>query len=172
MERKERLAVTKAQERRVVCGDAARAAFLADLAARPHIEACGLLLGVSTDGGWLVEEIVPLRNTHDSASYFEFDPEELLQQDLQFGERIIGAYHSHPGGPTRPSRTDIDNMHAQADSPWIWLIVSPRGATPIGTSPDGAWSSAGVAAFRVEDSTLTEFPVEVASDADARRLPD
>lgn len=150
--------------RRVVCARRACAALLADLAARPRIEACGLLIGTQTDGEWAVEQALPLRNVHNASSYFEFDPEELLRHDLEWGERIIGAYHSHPGGPARPSQTDIGNMRANDAAPWVWLILSPRGATPLGAPPGGSWRSAGVAAFRVEGGRLVEFPVRVEMD--------
>lgn len=154
----------QSEGRRVVCGQRAHASLLADLAARPRIEACGLLVGTREDGAWVVEDALPLRNTHNAASYFEFDPEELLRHDLEWGERIIGAYHSHPGGPARPSQTDIDNMRANDASPWVWLILSPRGATALGAPPGGSWRSAGVAAFRMEDGTLIEFPVLLAGE--------
>jgi proteasome lid subunit RPN8/RPN11 len=150
------------ETRRVVCGARVCRALLADLNARPRIEACGLLVGAYADGTWLIEDALPLRNTEDSATYFEFDPEELLQCDLEWGERIIGAYHSHPGGPARPSPVDIGNMRANTASPWVWLILSPHGAALLGALPDGEWQSASVAAFRVEDEIgLVEFPIEV-----------
>jgi proteasome lid subunit RPN8/RPN11 len=151
--------------RRVVCGSRARATLLADVAARPRIEACGLLVGRREAGAWIVEEAVPLRNMHDAPDYFEFDPEELLRCYLEWDERLIGAYHSHPGGPARPSNTDLGNMRNHADSPWVWLILSPRSVTTLGIPPGGAWHSAGVAAFRVErNGRLVEYPVEFDDD--------
>jgi proteasome lid subunit RPN8/RPN11 len=127
-----------------------------------------LLIGTSAGGAWLIEDALPLRNAADSATYFEFDPEELLRHDLAWGKRIVGAYHSHPGGPARPSQTDIGNMRANVDSPWIWLILSPRGATPLGVPPGGEWRSAGVAAFRMEtDGALRELPVAVNESQDS-----
>lgn len=146
--------------RQVFCRAPARDDLLADLAARPRIEACGLLLGTCEAGGWWIDATVPLRNTADSATFFEFDPAELLDNDLRYGERIIGVYHSHPGGPARPSATDLGQMRAQTDAPWVWLILSPHGGAPLGTPPSG-WRSAGVGAFRIEDGALVTFPVLV-----------
>ena len=148
--------------RRVTCGPHAVAVLLADLDGRPYIEACGLLVGTLDESGWQIEDAIPLRNTHNAANYFEFDPEELLRADLEYGERIVGAYHSHPGGPSRPSRTDVGNMQNNAGSPWVWLIVSPRGAAVLGASPGGAWPSACAGAFRVEGGAVVEFPVVLA----------
>jgi proteasome lid subunit RPN8/RPN11 len=157
--------VAQDSTRRVLCRAQARGDLLADLAARPRIEACGLLLGTRDAGGWRIDATVPLRNLADSATYFEFDPAELLDHDLRHGAAIVGVYHSHPGGPARPSATDLGTMRAQADAPWVWLILSPHGGVPLGAPPGGGWRSAGVAAFRVEDGALVVFPVLVTDDA-------
>jgi proteasome lid subunit RPN8/RPN11 len=150
--------------RRVICDPAARAVMVADVAARPRIEACGLLIGSASDAGWRIEDAVALRNTHNAPSYFEFDPSELLEQDLRWGTQIVGAYHSHPGGPARPSRIDFDNMKNNGDSPWVWLILSPAGATPLGPVQAGAWHAVTAAAFRVERETVVQFAVDAAAD--------
>jgi proteasome lid subunit RPN8/RPN11 len=157
---------------RVVCEPRARDALLRDLADRPRIEACGLVLGRSAGGSWIAEDMVPLRNVANRSDYFEFDAEELVQHDLEHGDRIIGAYHSHPGGPSRPSTIDVGNMRALADSPWIWLIASPRGTAPLGVPPGGSWRAAGIAAFRVASGQLMEYPVEVAQETAPDMPPD
>ncbi len=120
---------------KVILSAKARQAIRADMFQRPHIEACGLLIGEMTEAGdWMVEEALPLRNTRNSAVRFEFASEELLHYDLTYGERIVGAYHSHPGGPPYPSGIDKGNMENLQESPWVWLIASfygrpYRGAT-------------------------------------------
>jgi proteasome lid subunit RPN8/RPN11 len=151
--------------RRVLCRAQARDDLLADLAARPRIEACGLLLGTLDASGWRIDATVPLRNTADSATFFEFDPAELLDHDLRHGAAIVGVYHSHPGGPARPSATDLGTMRAQADAPWVWLILSPHSGAALGAPPGGGWRSAGAGAFRIEDGALVTFPVSVTDDA-------
>jgi proteasome lid subunit RPN8/RPN11 len=156
----------KGAARRVIYAPGAGAALLADLAARPDIEACGVLLGTYADGAWRIEDALPLRNTVESATYFEFDPEELLQHDLTWGERIVGAYHSHPDGPPYPSLVDIGNMRSNAASPWVWMILSPHRPTALGALADDAGEGrVEAAAFRVEDGQLVEFPVEVDEEA-------
>ncbi|HEV2235766.1 MAG TPA: M67 family metallopeptidase [Ktedonobacterales bacterium] len=148
--------------RRVLCGTTARDSLLADLAARPRIEACGLLLGTADAGGWRIEATVPLRNIANSATYFEFDPAELLGHDLRHGAAIVGVYHSHPGGPARPSATDLGQMTREAAAPWVWLILSSRGGAALGAVPGGGrWRAAGAGAFRVEAGALVSFPFAV-----------
>jgi proteasome lid subunit RPN8/RPN11 len=113
-----------------------------------------------------VEATAPLRNTAGSATFFEFDPAELLEHDLRHGTAIIGVYHSHPGGPARPSPTDLGQMRAEAEAPWVWLILSPRGGTSLGI-PAYGWRAAGVNAFRMEGGALVTFPVLVTDDSTA-----
>lgn len=98
-----------------------------DIAQRPQIEACGVLLGsIDEQGNWYAAEAHPLRNIFASASYFEFDPEELLTIELSYPDQIIGVYHSHPTGFARASNTDRENMqrvNQQQQIPWVWLIA-------------------------------------------------
>ncbi len=102
--------------------------ILLDAFDRQQIEACGVLLGaISEAGSWSVQEAFPLRNAAASPVYFEFDPLELLSIDLAHPGRVIGVYHSHPGGPTVASSTDRQNMrrvNIEQQIPWVWLIVS------------------------------------------------
>ncbi len=107
---------------------AARKTVLLDVYKRRRIEACGVLIGtIDEAGNWHVEAAHPLRNPFDSPVYFEFAPEDLLQVDLLYSGRIIGAYHSHPGGLARASGTDRKNMkrvNVEQRIPWVWLIIS------------------------------------------------
>jgi len=107
---------------------AARKTLLLDVYKRRRIEACGVLLGtIDEAGNWLVEAAHPLRNPFDSPVYFEFDPADLLQVDLLYPGRIIGAYHRHPNGFARASSTDRKNMKRVNEEqciPWVWLIIS------------------------------------------------
>jgi proteasome lid subunit RPN8/RPN11 len=110
---------------KVLLSAQARQAICADMLQRPRIEACGLLVGeISASGDWLAQQAIPLRNICNSAVRFEFDSQELLECDLAYGERIVGVYHSHPGGPPSPSGIDTANMENLQESPWVWLIAS------------------------------------------------
>lgn len=83
-------------------------------------EICGLLLG--RDGA--IEGGVPCRNVAaDPRARFEIDPAALIAAHRRAragGMRVIGHYHSHPGGLPIPSACDA--AEAAADGS-IWLIV-------------------------------------------------
>lgn len=104
----------------------AQETLVADVHARRQIEACGALLGcIDEVGNWHIEQAYPLRNIFDSAVYFEFAPEELLEIELNHPGRMVGVYHSHPTGFARASATDRENMrrvNVEQQIPWVWLI--------------------------------------------------
>lgn len=86
-----------------------------------------MLLGsMDTQGNWIVEETQPLRNIAESSAYFEFDPAELLQIELETSHQIVGVYHSHPSGYPVASGTDRQNMqrvNQEQNIPWAWIII-------------------------------------------------
>jgi len=119
--------MTKQTHGQVRISAQAQKTLLADVSQRRDIEACGLLLGcMDEQGHWQIEQAHPLRNIHNSSSYFEFAPEELLEAELTFSDKIVGVYHSHPSGYATASQTDRDNMrrvNVEQRIPWIWLII-------------------------------------------------
>src|SRR5947207_4911045 len=106
----------------------ARNTLFNDVCQRPHIEACGILLGhIDSCGNWNIEQAYPLRNIFNSAVYFEFAPEDLLAVELDHPVQIVGVYHSHPTGFAVASSTDHENMrrvNVEQQIPWVWLIIS------------------------------------------------
>lgn len=94
------------------------------LAALPR-ESCGVLTGAQTEQGWRVTGVETSRNLApvDRCDRFEIDPAVLLrlQKAARAGApRMIGVFHSHPGGAAAPSETDL----AQAwQTGMIWLIT-------------------------------------------------
>jgi desampylase len=98
---------------------AAHAALLAEAAANPAVEVCGLMLG-----GQRVERLLYTRNVSENpADSFEIDPTPLfnaIRVERAGGERLIGYYHSHPNGCAEPS--ERDRMSAMGDLR-IWVIV-------------------------------------------------
>src|SRR5215475_12579053 len=165
---------------KVILSAQARQAIRADILKRPRIEACGLLIGEITPvGDWIANEALPLRNTRNSSVRFEFDSLELLEYDMTYGERIVGVYHSHPGGPPYPSGIDTGNMENLQDSPWIWLIASFTGRRGLAKDADES-DGLSIAAFRHDPQTglqtipifiASALPPEPAQDADAPEAP-
>ncbi len=89
-------------------------------------ECCGLLVGRDgTGGGVEVTRIVASPNLAEApARRFEIDPQLWFDSGkaLHGGcERIVGLYHSHPGGDAAPSRTDRDSAW---EPDQVWLITA------------------------------------------------
>ncbi|HEY7355487.1 MAG TPA: M67 family metallopeptidase [Ktedonobacterales bacterium] len=144
---------------KVILSAQARQAIRADMLQRPRIEACGLLIGAITPAGdWIADEALPLRNTRNSSVRFEFDSLELLEYDTAYGERIIGVYHSHPGGPPHPSGIDTGNMENLQESPWVWLIAAFSGRRSQAGADKG--DDLNIAAYRHDpQSGLQTIPI-------------
>ncbi|HEY7346967.1 MAG TPA: M67 family metallopeptidase [Ktedonobacterales bacterium] len=161
---------------KVILSTQARQTIRADMLQRPRIEACGLLVGEITPAGdWIADDALPLRNTRNSSVRFEFDSLELLEYDMAYGERIVGVYHSHPGGPPYPSGIDTGNMENLQDSPWVWLIASFSGRRSSARD-DSEADELSIAAYRHDpQSGLQTIPIfipaalqrESAQNADA-----
>lgn len=82
-------------------------AAIREEAARAHpYEACGLLLG----RGEVVAQIRPCANVApDPSRHFEVDPLALIaafREERDGARQVLGYYHSHPTGDSRPSATD------------------------------------------------------------------
>ncbi len=84
-------------------------------------ECCGLLLGEAAS----VLDIRWTRNTAtDPRMHFEIDPGCLIDAERSSrngGTPVIGYFHSHPNGLTRPSATDINYA---ADDGRCWIIIA------------------------------------------------
>ncbi|GAA0671837.1 proteasome lid subunit RPN8/RPN11 [Sphingomonas insulae] len=95
--------------------------ILEEAAASPAVEICGLLLGE----GDRITRALPCRNVAtDPARRFEIDPAALIAAHRAArggGPRIVGHYHSHPGGVAVPSARDA--AEAAADGT-LWLIAA------------------------------------------------
>lgn len=96
------------------------AGLLAEAAASPEVEVCGLLFGDARriDGAVSCANVAA-----EPASAFEIDPAPLIgacRAARSGGPAIVGCYHSHPGGAASPSPRDAA---AAAPDGSIWLIV-------------------------------------------------
>jgi proteasome lid subunit RPN8/RPN11 len=106
-------------------------------------EACGLLVGRGS-----ADRFIPMENTLASTTAFEMDPAQLISafRDLrQGGEELIGIYHSHPSGPARPSKMDIERAYYPEAAQLIVSLADPK-------RPKAA-------AFRIVDGEVLEIEV-------------
>jgi proteasome lid subunit RPN8/RPN11 len=86
-------------------------------------EGCGLLLGQRDGATAVILAARPERNVLASPQRYEIDPVAVLAADRHArasGQQLLGAWHSHPGGPAAPSATD----RAEAWPDWCYVIVS------------------------------------------------
>ncbi len=96
------------------------------LLAHPE-EACGILVGRLDVGRVRVRHALPCTNRAPAAERthrFEIDPRAVLnlQRALrQTSQAVVGFYHSHPGSPPEPSRTDLRYLRLWPET--VWLIV-------------------------------------------------
>ncbi len=86
-------------------------------------EACGIVFG-RVDGNRLnVEGFAIVRNAApDPSKAFFFEPDDWVRawyDAERSGKRIVGIFHSHPGGTARPSATDTDQ---RPDWGAYWII--------------------------------------------------
>ena len=83
-------------------------------------ECCGLLAGLPD----VVRFVYPLTNANSSPTSYTIDPAEHFhswRHATASNWDLIGAFHSHPAGPSHPSKTDL----ALANEPeWSYLIIS------------------------------------------------
>lgn len=91
-------------------------------------EACGFVAGLPLESraGWRSISVLPVTNMLHSPVRYKLEPHEHLaafeQIDRQSWE-LAAIFHSHPGGPSYPSATDLVES-AYPDT--IYLIWSPE----------------------------------------------
>ena len=83
-------------------------------------ECCGLLIGTTE----MVEDASRARNTKRSRTKFQVEPADhfaAVRRARAAGFEIVGAYHSHPSGPSGPSETDRARL---TDASMFHVIIS------------------------------------------------
>ena len=83
-------------------------------------ECCGLLIGDAE----MVHDVVRARNVRKSPNKFHVEPADhfaAIRRARGAGLEVIGAYHSHPNGPSGPSETDRARLN---DPTMVHVIVS------------------------------------------------
>ncbi|HEX6736561.1 MAG TPA: M67 family metallopeptidase [Azonexus sp.] len=111
---------------------AVRAGLHAQAAAGYPAEACGLLLGVDSDGQCRVARQHPAHNLNRerAGDRFELDPQDYLAAEAAAtaaGMAVVGIWHSHPDHPARPSETD----RALAWPGWSYVILAVHGGEVV-----------------------------------------
>jgi proteasome lid subunit RPN8/RPN11 len=104
------------------------------------IEACGYLLGSEN----AITRDLAMTNAEGREDHFTFDPGEQFdayKKARVWGLEIIGAYHSHPATPARPSAEDV---RLASDPRILYVIVSLAGDEPV------------VKAFWIREGEVTE----------------
>lgn len=82
-------------------------------------EACGLLGGRDDK----TEIFLPIANELNSPVAFSMAPEEQLQAFLFLEKEqldLLAIFHSHPNGPTCPSKSDIEQFYYPGTLYVIW----------------------------------------------------
>lgn len=82
-------------------------------------EACGLI--ATSEGS--VKKVYGTANADESPAGYTVPPQEHFQaltDAEKRGWQIGGVFHSHPDGPARPSRIDVQSA---LDPEWIYLVV-------------------------------------------------
>jgi proteasome lid subunit RPN8/RPN11 len=91
-------------------------------------ECCGLIEGLRTADTFEAERLHPARNLAQALGRFEIAPEDhfaALKAARGRGRRLIGCYHSHPGGAAKPSPDDAKGAGEQG---FVWVIAATQGA--------------------------------------------
>ena len=102
-------------------------------------EACALIVGMGDPP--VITRLVPCANVaSDRRRRFEVDPAARIRLEIALrgtAERVVGVWHSHPGGPPEPSATDGAMIY---EPDLIWLITGiapPAGPVTRAFQPEG-----------------------------------
>jgi proteasome lid subunit RPN8/RPN11 len=111
--------------------------ILAQAAAEPGREVCGLLFGAR---GRIVAAEPATNVSPEPTDSFEVDPAALfaaLRAERAGGPPLVGHYHSHPNGRAEPSARDA----AAAEPGRLWLIVAGDTARLWFAEPGGLFTA-------------------------------
>jgi proteasome lid subunit RPN8/RPN11 len=114
------------------------------VATESPLEACGLLAGNNR----LVEVVLAVKNAAASQVRYRMEPRAQLRAFEQIegaGQELLAIFHSHPKGPSEPSRTDI----REATYAVVHIIWAPVGRR---------WRARG---FWIEAGHVTEVPLNL-----------
>lgn len=113
-------------------------------------ECCGLIEGFVTSAGWQAVAAHETENmADDPRRHFLVDPSAqiaLLKHVRGTSHRLIGCFHSHPGGAAEPSVTDRAAAKETSEDGFLWLVLGgdPESGFTLGAyvfaSASGAFS--------------------------------
>lgn len=93
--------------------------------------------------------VYPTTNADRSTTSFTVEPTEhfsVLRHAEGRGWEVAGSFHSHPDGPARPSRIDVERA---LGGHWLHIIVGMG---------DG---SVDLRAFRIHEGSVVEEPLAI-----------
>jgi proteasome lid subunit RPN8/RPN11 len=108
-------------------------------------EGCGLLAGRAGR----VELVLPIENAEHSRLHYSMEPRALiaaLGRLEELGLELLGAFHSHPAGPSGVSESDVRE--------WQY----PEAALVVCAPREESW---GARAFIVEGGRVAEVPLQI-----------
>ena len=114
-------------------------------------ECCGLLIGTAHR----IDSAMPARNLKASPTRFQVDPVDhfaAIRSARVSGQRVIGAYHSHPTTAPRPSSIDVEEA---GPGEALWVIVTPTQTATAG--PLSAWFGA----YRFRQTGVTRVSLAI-----------
>ncbi|MBL7160330.1 MAG: Mov34/MPN/PAD-1 family protein [Candidatus Aenigmarchaeota archaeon] len=99
-----------------------------------HKEVSGYLIGSNGTGRFKVVSAYPIQSDIKMPTWVETGNESAVRRVNKLMKtmrmRLVGGFHSHPLGPPRPSRNDIDFIRERLDEhslqQWLEIIVSVR----------------------------------------------
>ena len=98
-----------------------------DVVGRVPEEACGMLAGRFEQDCAHSLAVLPAANTLHSPVKYQIDPMEQYKAFIWIESQemeLVGIYHSHPHGPTSPSRSDIAESYYPGVAYLIWSAGS------------------------------------------------
>lgn len=121
-------------------------------------EVCGVLAGEYDENRTIVTDVYSAENAAETPEIrYAIDPEEqfeIMERIENDDLEVVGFYHSHPAGPTRPSETDADRATWPGYS---YVIVALDGYPYV-----GSWR------WRGDDERFEQELVRVSGDRSNR----
>lgn len=120
-------------------------------------EACGVVAGPA--GSDRPTRFIPMVNAAGSPTFYEFDPQDLLQLYKEMDDRDeepVVIYHSHTATEAYPSRTDI-GLASEPEAHYVLVSTREHG------NSEGPVE---FRSYRIVDGEVTEEEVSVVDSLD------